>query len=66
MAEPPNQSDRPIVPTAGVCADAETSLILVRRANKGDQAAIDELFARYLPRLQSGRTAACPPGPADR
>ena len=68
MAEPPNQSDRPIVPTGGVCADAETSLILVRRANKGDQAAIDELFARYLPRLQKwahGRLPAWARGSLD-
>jgi RNA polymerase sigma factor (sigma-70 family) len=32
--------------------DAESSLTLVRRAHNGDQAAVDELFARYLPRLQ--------------
>jgi len=32
--------------------EAESSLILVRRAHDGDQAAINELFARYLPRLQ--------------
>ena len=32
--------------------EAESSLILVRRAHDGDQAAVEELFARYLPRLQ--------------
>jgi RNA polymerase sigma-70 factor (ECF subfamily) len=32
--------------------EAESSLILVRRAHDGDQAAVNELFARYLPRLQ--------------
>lgn len=32
--------------------EAQSSLILVRRAHDGDQAAVNELFARYLPRLQ--------------
>jgi RNA polymerase sigma-70 factor (ECF subfamily) len=32
--------------------EAESSLILVHRAHDGDQAAINELFARHLPRLQ--------------
>jgi len=35
-----------------VPTEAESSLVLVRRAHDGDQDAVDELFARYLPRLQ--------------
>jgi RNA polymerase sigma-70 factor (ECF subfamily) len=35
-----------------VPTEAESSLVLVRRAHDGDPAAVDELFARYLPRLQ--------------
>lgn len=33
-------------------ADAESSLTLVERARSGDDRALDELCARYLPRLQ--------------
>jgi RNA polymerase sigma-70 factor (ECF subfamily) len=33
-------------------ADAETTFALVRRAHDGDPTALDELCARYLPRLQ--------------
>jgi RNA polymerase sigma-70 factor (ECF subfamily) len=32
--------------------EPESSLVLLRRARDGDRAAIDDLFARYLPRLQ--------------
>lgn len=52
MTEPMRPGDPPIVPMGGVRTEAESSLILVRRAHGGDQAAINELFARYLPRLQ--------------
>lgn len=37
---------------AGVGIDAESSFELVIRAREGDQAAIDALFARYVPRLR--------------
>jgi RNA polymerase sigma-70 factor (ECF subfamily) len=44
-------------PTAGdvdrVPTDAESSFELVIRARAGDQRALDDLFARYLPRLTS-------------
>jgi RNA polymerase sigma factor (sigma-70 family) len=33
-------------------ADAETTFVLIRRAHDGDTTALDELCARYLPRLQ--------------
>ena len=52
MADPLQPGDARTVPTGGVPTEAESSLVLVRRAHDGDQAAIDELFARYLPRLQ--------------
>ncbi len=43
---------RPANKADGVPSDAESSFELVIRARAGDQAALDELFARYLPRLQ--------------
>jgi RNA polymerase sigma-70 factor (ECF subfamily) len=52
MAEPPSAGDARIDPTGGVCTEAASSLTLARRAHDGDQAAVNELFARYLPRLQ--------------
>src|SRR5262252_2885992 len=33
-------------------ADPDSSLTLLRRAHDGDEAAVNELFARYIPRLQ--------------
>jgi RNA polymerase sigma factor (sigma-70 family) len=52
MAEPSSPGDARIVPTGGVRVEAESSFTLVRRAHEGDPAAVDELCARYLPRLQ--------------
>ena len=52
MADPLQPGDARTVPTGGVPTEAESSIVLVRRAHDGDQAAIDALFARYLPRLQ--------------
>jgi RNA polymerase sigma factor (sigma-70 family) len=52
MADPLQPGGARTVRTGGVPTEAESSLVLVRRAHDGDQAAIDELFARYLPRLQ--------------
>jgi RNA polymerase sigma factor (sigma-70 family) len=37
---------------AGLPAAAESSFELVVRAREGDHAALDDLFARYLPRIQ--------------
>jgi RNA polymerase sigma-70 factor (ECF subfamily) len=47
-ARDPNAGDVDRVPT-----DAESSFELVIRARAGDQRALDDLFARYLPRLTS-------------
>jgi len=52
MADPIQPVNARTVPTGGVPTEAESSIVLVRRAHDGDQAAIDALFARYLPRLQ--------------
>jgi len=52
MADPLQPGDARTVRTGGVPTEAESSLVLVRRAHDGDQDAVDELFARYLPRLQ--------------
>lgn len=43
---------RPLEGAANVSPDASTSFELVLRANAGDQAAMNALFERYLPRLQ--------------
>ena len=52
MADPLQPGDARTVPSDGVPTEAESSLVLVRRAHEGDQDAVDKLFARYLPRLQ--------------
>jgi RNA polymerase sigma-70 factor (ECF subfamily) len=39
-------------PAGRLMAEAESSLTLVERARGGDERALDELCARYLPRLQ--------------
>src|SRR5438105_1853267 len=52
MAEPLPPGDAPFVPMAGARTGGESSLVLVRRAHDGDTTAINELFVRYLPRLQ--------------
>lgn len=57
----PNRAD-------GVPSDAESSFELVVRARAGDQAAMDELFARYLPRLRRwahGRLPQAARGPLE-
>jgi RNA polymerase sigma factor (sigma-70 family) len=46
------------VPTRAEPCEAESTTILIARAQSGDRQALDELFARYLPRLRrwaSGR-----------
>jgi RNA polymerase sigma-70 factor (ECF subfamily) len=53
---------------AGLAAAAESSFELVVRAREGDNAALDELFARYLPRIQRwahGRLPAAARGAQD-
>jgi RNA polymerase sigma-70 factor (ECF subfamily) len=52
MAEPPRPGDAHASLSGAVRVETDSSLVLVHRANKGDQAAVNELFARYLPRLQ--------------
>ena len=39
-------------PAAEAASDAESSLALIERARKGDDRALNDLCARYLPRLQ--------------
>jgi RNA polymerase sigma-70 factor (ECF subfamily) len=39
-------------PEKGVTSEAETSLVLVLRARAGDEAALNDLMARYWPRLE--------------
>jgi RNA polymerase sigma-70 factor (ECF subfamily) len=39
-------------PENGATSEAEASLVLVLRARAGDEAALNDLMARYLPRLQ--------------
>ena len=52
MAEPSSADRQPQVPTGEVRVEAESSFNLVRRAHDGDEAARNELCARYLPRMQ--------------
>ena len=52
MAKPSVPGVTPIVPAADTRVEAESSFSLVRRAQDGDEAARNELCARYLPRLQ--------------
>jgi RNA polymerase sigma-70 factor (ECF subfamily) len=54
--------------TEEVRPNVESSLTLIRRAHDGDKAAVEELFARYQPRLQRwahGRLPAWARGSAD-
>jgi len=43
-------------------SDGETSFELLRRAREGDDAAVDVLCTRYLPRLRRWATGRVPPG----
>jgi len=52
MAEPSSADRQPQVPPGEVRLEAETSFNLIRRAHEGDEAARNELCARYLPRMQ--------------
>lgn len=51
MDDPRNRGDQPPVAPAHV-PDASSSFALVLRAQAGDEAALNELCERYLPRLQ--------------
>src|SRR6266571_4098151 len=52
ISEPSSPGDARIAPAGGVRVEAESSFTLVRRAHDGDPTAVNELFVRYLPRLQ--------------
>src|SRR4051812_33378362 len=52
MTEPVSPGRQPEVPAGETRLDAESSINLVRRAHEGDEAARNELCARYLPRMQ--------------
>jgi RNA polymerase sigma factor (sigma-70 family) len=55
---PPSLGDASGVPSN---ADAEATIDLVSRARGGDQAALDELCARYLPRVRRWAHGRLPP-----
>jgi RNA polymerase sigma-70 factor, ECF subfamily len=60
--------DRASRPENGATSEAEASLVLVLRARTGDEAALNDLMARYLPRLQRwahGRLPASARGALD-
>jgi len=68
MAEPSPSKGAPTAPQREPHADADSSLTLVRRAHAGDEAARNELCARFLPRLQRwahGRLPASARGALD-
>src|SRR5262245_59264066 len=52
MAEPPPSGVAPVALAAETRVEAESSMVLIRRAQDGDAAARNELCVRYLPRLQ--------------
>jgi RNA polymerase sigma-70 factor (ECF subfamily) len=52
MAEASPKGELSAKPVAEPRADAESSFVLLRRAREGDSKALDDLCARYLPRLQ--------------
>ena len=52
MAEPSSADRRPQVRAGEVRVEADTSFNLVLRAHEGDEAARNELFGRYLQRMQ--------------
>src|SRR5262245_17596123 len=65
MPEPPPPGGAPIVPSS---IDPESSFVLVQRAHQGDERALEELCARYLPRLMRwahGRLPASARGATD-
>jgi RNA polymerase sigma-70 factor, ECF subfamily len=68
MAEPSPADAAHTGPQREPHTDADSSLTLVRRAHAGDEAAREELCARYLPRLQRwahGRLPASARGALD-
>ena len=68
MAESRWPAGVPIAPAEDLRVEAESSLTLVQRARGGDEAARNELCARYLPRLQRwahGRLPASARGALD-
>lgn len=52
MAESLPSGETPAKREGAAPTDAETTFALIRRAHEGDAAAVDELCARYLPRLR--------------
>lgn len=52
MAEQSPLGERPANPAAHGRRDAESSFVLLQRVRTGDATALNELCARYLPRLQ--------------
>jgi len=52
MTDPVSPGRQPKIPAGDTRLDAESSINLVRRAHEGDEAARNELCARYLPRMQ--------------
>jgi RNA polymerase sigma-70 factor, ECF subfamily len=52
MAEPSPAHREPSLQTVDVRVEADSSFNLVRRAHDGDEAARNELCARYLPRMR--------------
>lgn len=52
MADPRLPGSAPLAATDEVRVEAESSMTLVRRARAGDEAARNELCARFVPRLQ--------------
>ncbi len=68
MGEQPRHGEAPANRTAPARVEAESSFALVQRAHAGDRAACNELFVRYLPRLQRwahGRLPASARGALD-
>jgi RNA polymerase sigma-70 factor, ECF subfamily len=61
MDDRPNAPDSPRGKVTGTSPAATSSFDLVRRANAGDQDALDALCARYLPRLQRWAHGRIPP-----
>jgi RNA polymerase sigma-70 factor (ECF subfamily) len=57
--------NREKAPAAGVNDPVASSLSLLARARAGDEAALNELLSRYLPRLQRWATGRLPPWARD-
>jgi RNA polymerase sigma-70 factor (ECF subfamily) len=64
MSDSPARSAHPLTTTLGG-RNADSSLALILRAQNGDEAARDELCARYLPRLRRWAHGRLPQGARD-